>query len=60
MSYKRAVIYKNKIMVRAHVNCKYAQENRGSTLIALTETWLQDQDAGSFMNVDGIKRVDAI
>lgn len=38
-------------------NCKYIHEYRDSALIALTETWLQDQDADSTVNVDGFKLI---
>lgn len=37
--------------------CKYTHEYRDSALIVLTETWLQDQDADSTVNVDGFKLV---
>ena len=38
-------------------NCKYIQEYRDSALIALTETWLQDQDADITVNIDSFKQM---
>lgn len=35
------------------VNCKYLREHRKSAIIALTETWLQDRDAGGTVSIDG-------
>lgn len=46
----------NKI-VELCTNCKFIREYRDSAIIALTETWLEDRDADSTVDIDGFVMV---